>query len=360
MMLNKKYLLIVLGGIFSTIAFFPSVSSAENINSFHVNARIHADGLVSVSERIGYNFGSLVRHGMFRTIPLTSQDGPRIVITLDSIHDEYGQPYRYSDESSAYSAKWKIGDPNSTISGVKTYSINYDVSNVIRRFDDHDEWYWNVTGNEWEIPITASDITIELPEGVSVESTQAVCFLGAFGSRERECTVESDAAGLHISSPRLLSPGEGMTIAVSMPPGSVTGYAVDLPEPAKDNPGATGEFLSFFDSFWFNGVFLLFIIALIIFSFLRRNKVKIVIPRKLKAMPVVVSYEPPEVLMPPDIGTLIDRSMDPGDMTPVIIDLAVKGYIKINYKTTPAAFGLTSKSYEFIKLKSGADLTHPA
>lgn len=46
---------------------------------------------------------------------------------------------------------------------------------------------------------------------------------------------------------------------------------------------------------------------------------------KLKSAPIVFSYESSEGLTPLDIGTLIDRSMDPRDMTPVIIDLAVKG-----------------------------------
>lgn len=348
-----KHLLAVLGGVFFAIVLFPAITHAENIDSFHVRAKIQQDGTVGVSEGIEYNFGNLVRHGIFRTIPLTSQDGPRILIVPTSIHDEQQHPYQYADESSTRSIRWKIGDPDSTFSGKKVYWLNYEVSNVFRHFDDHEEWYWNVTGNEWEIPIAASDITIELPEGLPVEHAQAVCFTGALDSKGRDCSVEKTQTGFQISSERSLAPGEGMTIAVSMPPGSVTGYAVALPEPTQEMPALFGDFGGFFDSlptliFGFIGIAIFFTI----FSFLRRNKVKIVIPRKLKGMPVVVSYEPPEGLTPPDIGTLIDRSMDPRDMPPVLIDLAVKGYIKINYQG--------ARSFEFIKVKSGADLKHPA
>ena len=35
----------------------------------------------------------------------------------------------------------------------RTVEITYSVKNAIRWFDDHDELYWNVTGNDWPVPI---------------------------------------------------------------------------------------------------------------------------------------------------------------------------------------------------------------
>ncbi|MBI4252615.1 DUF2207 domain-containing protein [Candidatus Uhrbacteria bacterium] len=349
----KNILPLFLGAGMFVFLFFPAITHAENIDSFHVVAKMRNDGTVWVSEEIAYNFGNLVRHGIFRTIQLTSEDGPRILIALTSILDEAQQPYAFTDESSARSVRWKIGDPNSTISGKKTYWLNYDVSNVIRHFDDHDEWYWNATGNEWEVPIYASDITVELPQGASVANAQAVCFAGVSGSKESECTVERTDVGFHITSLRSFQLGEGLTIAVSIPPGIVSGYAVDLPEPAQNILSFFRDFDSIFDfEIIVDFAIFVFIVFFFIFSIFRKSKVRIVIPKKLKGMPITVSYEPPEGLTPPDIGTIIDRSMDPRDMAPVLIDLAMKGYIKINYKG--------AKSFEFIKMRSGADLKHPA
>ena len=44
---------------------------------------------------------------------------------------------------------------------------------------------------------------------------------------------------------------------------------------------------------------------------------------------VVVSYEPPEGLGPAEVGTLIDERVNLRDISAVIIDLAVRGYLKI-------------------------------
>ena len=39
-----------------------------------------------------------------------------------------------------------------------------------RFFDDHDELYWNVTGDEWDVPIQSAEAHIELPAGVAGRS----------------------------------------------------------------------------------------------------------------------------------------------------------------------------------------------
>ena len=33
----------------------------------------------------------------------------------------------------------------------KTVEIDYEVKNATRFFPDHDEFYWNVTGNDWPV-----------------------------------------------------------------------------------------------------------------------------------------------------------------------------------------------------------------
>ncbi len=46
----------------------------------------------------------------------------------------------------------------------------------IRFFEDHDELYWNVTGNEWENPIDLVTARIELPDGVT--GLHAIAYTG--------------------------------------------------------------------------------------------------------------------------------------------------------------------------------------
>jgi hypothetical protein len=42
---------------------------AEEIKSFKVNIVINKDGTIDVKERIIYDFGSYLRHGIYRDIP---------------------------------------------------------------------------------------------------------------------------------------------------------------------------------------------------------------------------------------------------------------------------------------------------
>ena len=42
------------------------------------------------------------------------------------------------------------------------YKINYIAIGALGSFSDHDELYWNVTGNYWTIPILESKATMVL------------------------------------------------------------------------------------------------------------------------------------------------------------------------------------------------------
>ncbi|KKU37292.1 MAG: hypothetical protein UX51_C0027G0003, partial [Candidatus Azambacteria bacterium GW2011_GWF2_46_32] len=48
------------------------------------------------------------------------------------------------------------------------------------------------------------------------------------------------------------------------------------------------------------------------------------------------------------------------DISSVIMDLAIRGYLKIRYTTQEIRFWPDKKDFELIKLKDGADLVHPA
>jgi uncharacterized membrane protein len=67
-------------------------------------------------------------------------------------------------------------------------------------------------------------------------------------------------------------------------------------------------------------------------------------------MSVAPMYEPPEKMGPAEVGTLIDGSVDPRDITSVLVDLAVRGYVKI-VETQHKGFLSSTKDYEFHLLK---------
>ena len=74
---------------------------------------------------------------------------------------------------------------------------------------------------------------------------------------------------------------------------------------------------------------------------------------------VAPQYEPPKGMCPAEAGTLIDDTTHPRDITSTIVDLAVRGYIKIE-ETAENILVFTHRDYVFHLLKPreqwGADL----
>jgi uncharacterized membrane protein len=61
-------------------------------------------------------------------------------------------------------------------------------------------------------------------------------------------------------------------------------------------------------------------------------------------------YEPPKGMTPAEAGTLVDDVTDPRDITSTLVDLAVKGYLKI-HETADKGIIFHHKDYEFERLK---------
>jgi uncharacterized membrane protein len=76
-------------------------------------------------------------------------------------------------------------------------------------------------------------------------------------------------------------------------------------------------------------------------------------------MSVAPMYEPPPEISPAEAGTLLDDQIHPRDITSTMVDLAVRGYIKIE-ETAEKTLIFTHKDYVFHLLKPreqwGADL----
>ena len=52
--------------------------------------------------------------------------------------------------------KYKVWIPGA-FNADRTIVLRYRATNGLRFFDEHDELYWNVTGDEWQVPISSGD-----------------------------------------------------------------------------------------------------------------------------------------------------------------------------------------------------------
>src|SRR4051812_4819729 len=135
------------------------------IKSFDVAYTIMDDGSVDVVEDIQVDFGSLQKHGIFRDLIVEQKyDGPcgtckpgdeynrEYKVSIAGVDDgQHAWPYETSRQGA--DLQIKIGDPDKTISGPQRYRIRYRLSGALNAQTDLDEFFWNVTGNQWPVPI---------------------------------------------------------------------------------------------------------------------------------------------------------------------------------------------------------------
>ena len=99
--------------------------------------------------------------------------------------------------------KFKIWVPGAE-DATRTVSFHYRAANGLRFFEDHDELYWNITGDEWDVPIEAASARSRLPEGA--EGVRAIAFNGEYGSTATGRGGEDRGArrcGAHAAAARL-------------------------------------------------------------------------------------------------------------------------------------------------------------
>ena len=92
------------------------------------------------------------------------------------------------------------------------YEIEYSVKDELRRFEDADEFYWNIIGTDIDFPIDDAQTFIEVPNGLNLLETNL--YTGRRGSKLNNGDVEKIGNIYHIRSTQPLNPREGMTISL--------------------------------------------------------------------------------------------------------------------------------------------------
>src|SRR4030067_3638556 len=169
--------------------FVRGVAAAEVINQFDSQITINSDTSLTIEETIAYQTDE-VHHGIYRYIPLKYRVDNLVVeapVTVLAITDETGQSYQYQSNRENNQLTVKIGDPETTFTGEKTYLIKYRVEEAIKQFEDHDELYWDITGEGWQIPIETVTASVKSP---AATLTKAVCYAGPIGNDDGLCQTD--------------------------------------------------------------------------------------------------------------------------------------------------------------------------
>jgi uncharacterized membrane protein len=336
--------------VFCVSILLTASASAQDftIKKYHSDITISQDSSFIVKEILDVEFHRM-KHGIYREIPYKYADdfGKTVKTPLKviSVTDVLGKEWKYSVSKKGNLVYIRIGDPNKYLEGNQTYVITYEVENALLYFNDHDELYWNVTGNEWKAEIREVSAAVTLTSKDKSANLWAACYTGVRGSKSSECSFETSNNIGEFSARKRLNIGEGLTIAFGWDKGLVS------------PPSAWKKFLWFID-LRENWIFVMPFFSLIIMINIWRLKGRD--PRVREA--VTVRYEPPKYnnlpLTPGEVGTLIDEKLDPRDITSTIVGLAVKGYIKIEESKTEGLI-FDSTDFYLTKVKAPDDNLSP-
>ena len=221
--LGLVFALVLFGNPFST-SRVAGKTKALVIEQFDAEINVLPSGRIQVSEAIRFRFtGSW--NGVFRDIPVRYETlqgfNYHLDLRVSSVLDEAGQPLEYEESRQGQYKRVKIWVPGAT-DEARTVHIEYSVENALRFIDPedsdfeagHDELYWNVTGNEWEIPIQAATARIMVPPEVT--GLAARVYTGPVGSSTTgNATTTELEYGFYFVTTEALGAREGMTISIA-------------------------------------------------------------------------------------------------------------------------------------------------
>jgi len=313
---RRRFIGAWLAGAFVLLFTLPALA-AERITSFDATIEVMPSSDIVVEEKIDViSEGNQIRHGIFRSIPLQYRDehGNRRSATIDVLGVTLdGRPEPYQVERTGNGVRIRIGRGDVFVeNGPHAYTIRYRSSRQLGYFDDFDEIYWNVTGDQWDFPIEAASATVIVPQGAAIRSIAA--YTGRQGESGRDFRIASQSGGrVRLETTRPLSLREGFTVAVSWPKGFVA-------EPSTAEKA--GRYLGNNRA---AAAGLIGLCLLLAYFYLVWRRVG----RDPEGGPIVAEYEPPEGFSPAACRFVERMGFDQTDFTAAIVNLAVKGAIRI-------------------------------
>lgn len=338
-----KFFFIIFITLFTLILPGGVSASSEKIDSYNVVITARKDGSMDIFEKIVYDFGDNSRRGIFRDIPTQTPVGDlkRImqVQVLDIKRDGVSEKYQVRETDGNINIR--IGDPNVYIRGLHTYEISYRVLNGIgSNFETHDEIYWNIVGNGWDVPVLNSSAVVRTDFNVS--PTKIACFTGSFGSRESYCTYPNSLPFMPVTLTQPLSPNQGFSVVVGYPAGTFPKSVLTYPDTDSQNSDR-GIFIFFLNLAIGWVVLNLIITPLFLIWYLLKKS-------KSRFGSVSVNFDIPTYkhkrVNPAEAGVLDLGYLDREDVIAALFDLAIRKFIKIEQTKDGSA------DTKLIKLKS--------
>jgi len=304
----------------------------ERILAWQSDIHVLPDSTLEVRETLRVRAeGQQIRRGLLRDFPTRYVDrhGRRVVTGFEVLavrRDGLVEPHAL--EKLANGVRIRIGDPEVYLSpGEYTYAITYRTDRQLGFFADHDELYWNVTGNGWDFPIDAVSAKVFLPGNIDADSISVEAYTGPQGAQGSDWEADAGPSLATFRSTRGLGPREGLTLVASWPKGHVappsldqrSGYLLRDAWPAGLALGGLAVLLLYYLGVWHRVG--------------RDPPKRVIVPR----------YEPPAALSPAAMRFLRRMAYDDRCFAAAVLSLAVQGALRIEQESG----GLFNRTREF-------------
>lgn len=302
------------------LALEPSALAEERILNFHSDIEVFADSSMQVTETIRVRSEKKqIKRGIYRDFPTDYKDrlGNRYRVGFDVVDVKRdGREDGWHTKSIANGVRVYIGRKSVHLDrGDYTYELTYRTNRQLGFFDDHDELYWNVTGNHWTFPIGEVSARVVLPEGLRAEQLEPEAYTGPLGAKGSDYTATVDYDGsVRFDTTRPFVKGEGLTIVVSWPKGYV------------HEPTAREEFNSLLSDNRSWVILLGGLAVLLVYYFIAW----VMIGRDPEAGVIITRYEPPSGLTPATARFVERMGYDHNTFAAAVVNLAVKGLVEIS------------------------------
>jgi uncharacterized membrane protein YgcG len=290
----------------------------ERILDYRSDIEVRPDRSMLVTETIEVvSAAERIRHGIYRDFPTryTDRFGNHYLVGFRFIGaTRDGEPETARVEDLSNGKRIYLGRSDLLLApGEHTYTISYTTDRQLGFFTDHDELFWNVTGNGWIFPIEHASATVHLPR-IAPDQVKLGGYTGPQGSMSSDLTYSAERDGtFDFESEHALPPYNGLTIRLDFPKGH-------FPPPTSEDR------LHYFeqdnrDALIALGGFLL-VLAYYVMAWAYAG-------RDPAQGTIVVQYEPPADFSPAAIRYLVRMGYDNKVFASSVIDMAVRGFVTI-------------------------------
>jgi len=296
-----------------------SAWSDERILSFHSDVRVFTDGMIEVTETIQVRAeGNQIRRGIYRDFPVEYEDRlgnnyeisvEPLVVQRNEMRESFHTVRNRRDVRIYFGSSDRFIEP--------TYTYRYRANRLLGFFQEHDELYWNVTGNRWAFPIDKASATVKLEFDPPADRIMVEAYTGRLGSKGQDYGRYLDEAGaVHFVADKPLPVAHGLTIVVGWPKGFVVEPTALL---------RIGWLLSDNRNLLIAVLGLVLLLAYYIPVWRKEG-------RDPEQGVIVTRYNPPKDFSPASLRYIRQMYYDDKVMTAAIVNLAVKGYLSIKKK----------------------------